>query len=150
MKHLEFDSSRSLYKSKMRLHFLKKEGLVFISLKTLEEIVTYSEKLFPGDDSDRIIKKRPVEKWFRIDDKELIEDVNRINESASSLIRFEYEVENNENVLLKISENSIESSEDDLIEFPDNPEEKSFGVLLDDDDSFDPDNTSSIDFDSMW
>jgi hypothetical protein len=64
LKYLLFNSVNSLYNKAFKFHRLKDS--VFISIKSIEESIRYTEKLFPGDDLDKKIVRQEKEMYFKI------------------------------------------------------------------------------------
>ena len=124
-KLLLFHPIDTLYPRGFKLHKLKDS--TFISIKAAEEIGTWSEKRFPGDDRDKSVSNVPRELYFRVDDGELLERFMSFSTSMEPILFiFTGDTPNTYKLIdFKIgSENKEFLNRKDLIRFPDNPQEK--------------------------
>jgi hypothetical protein len=90
-------------------------------LKSIEESIGYTEKLFPGDDRDQIIIKTKKELYFKIGDKFMENRLRAVIETTKKII-FAYKLTNeiNTNALIEFHfyEDIKQNSELNYIEFP--------------------------------
>lgn len=119
IKYILFNPSNSLYDRAFKFHKLKES--LFISLKSIEESIGYTEKLFPGDDRDHIIIKTKKELYFKIGDKFMENRLRAVIETTKKII-FAYKLTNeiNTNALIEFHfyEDINQNSELNYIEFP--------------------------------
>lgn len=85
--NLFFNPVDSLYKGAFKFH--RFTDAVYISISAMDESVGYTEKLFPGDDSDRITVKRKKEIYFKVDKVALEEKLFAHRDAITPMI-FEY------------------------------------------------------------
>jgi hypothetical protein len=119
IKYILFNPSNSLYDRAFKFHKFKES--LFISLKSIEESIGYTEKLFPGDDRDQIIIKTKKELYFKIGDKFMENRLRAVIETTKKII-FAYKLTNeiNTNALIEFHfyEDIKQNSELNYIEFP--------------------------------
>lgn len=72
--HLFFNPVDSLYKEAFKFHNFK--DAVYISISSMDQSIGYTEKLFPGDDRDRITVTRKEEVYFKVDKEDLKKKVS--------------------------------------------------------------------------
>ncbi len=84
IKYILFNPSDSLYDKAFKFHKLKES--LFISLKSIEESIGYTKKMFPGDDKDQIILKTEREFFFKIGDKLLENRLKAVIETTKKII----------------------------------------------------------------
>jgi hypothetical protein len=84
IKYILFNPSNSLYDRAFKFHKLKES--LFISLKSIEESIGYTEKLFPGDDRDQILIKQKKELYFKIYDKHMENRLKEVIETTKKII----------------------------------------------------------------
>lgn len=119
IKYILFNPSNSLYDRAFKFHKLKES--LFISLKSIEESIGYTEKLFPGDDRDQILIKQKKELYFKIYDKHMENRLMEVIETTKKII-FVYKLTNeiNTNALIDFYffEDINQNSKHNYIEFP--------------------------------
>ncbi len=91
IKYLLFDPADSLYGKAFKFHRFK--DILLMSLQSMEESIEWSEKLFPGDDRDKIRVNTKKELYFKIADK-LMEDRLKSIINTTNQILFAYKVSN--------------------------------------------------------
>lgn len=91
IKYILFNPADSLYSKAFKFHRFKE--VLLISLKSMEESIEWSEKLFPGDDRDQIRVNTKKELYFKIADK-LMEDRLKSIINTTEEILFVYKLSN--------------------------------------------------------
>jgi len=119
IKYILFNPSNSLYDRAFKFHKLKES--LFISLKSIEESIGYTEKLFPGDDRDQILIKQKKELYFKIYDKHMENRLKEVIETTKKII-FVYKLTNDVNtnalIYFYFFEDINQNSKLNYIEFP--------------------------------
>lgn len=119
IKYILFNPSDSLYDKAFKFHKLKES--LFISLKSIDESIGYTKKMFPGDDRDQIILKTEREFYFKIGDKLLENRLKAVIETTKKII-FAYKptTQINTNALVEFYffEDISQNSDIDYLKFP--------------------------------